>query len=82
MKRTNEEVGDHADDRGTLGIADGVKDLVDLSTAVDLDLDGVRALKTVEILSTSNIVVDKLRPDAPLREQNVDLLIMMEKDRV
>lgn len=62
---------DHAQDAGSLGVGNGIEDLVDLVGALDGHLDGVAASQGVERKSRLQVVGDVRLPNVPLRVEGI-----------
>ena len=60
-------VGQHADRRASLEVANVVEDLVDVQGVTDGDVNGVTGTDTVEREGSLHTLVDKLRPHLPVR---------------
>ena len=60
-------VGQHADSRASLEIANVVEDLVDVKSVPDGDVNGVTGTDAVESEGSLHTLVDKLRPHLPVR---------------
>ncbi|KAI6764699.1 hypothetical protein HG531_012586 [Fusarium graminearum] len=65
-------VGEHANGGATLEVADRVKDLVDIKSITNRNVDRVTGTNTVETESSLHTLVDKLSPNLPVRVQVVN----------
>ncbi|GJC83687.1 hypothetical protein ColLi_06525 [Colletotrichum liriopes] len=66
-----EVVGEHADRRAALEVADVVEDLVDVEGVLDGHVDGVAGADAVQLEGHLHALIDELRPHLPLRVEVV-----------